>query len=76
MILEGNERAFGDELAHHLMNPRDNDHVTVHAVEGFIADDLHGAFAEIEAIAEATQCQKYLFSLSLNPPIGPTVPVP
>ncbi|MEM9477802.1 MAG: AAA family ATPase [Pseudomonadota bacterium] len=75
MILEGNERAFGGELAHHLMNPRDNDHVTVHAVEGFIADDLRGAFAEIEAIAEATQCQKYLFSLSLNPPIGPTVPV-
>lgn len=70
MILEGNERGHGAELARHLLNPRDNDHVTVHAVEGFVADDLFGAFAEAEAISGATQCQKYLFSLSLNPPIG------
>lgn len=75
MILEGNERGFGAELARHLLNPRDNDHVTVHAIEGFVANDLHGAFAEAEAISGGTQCQKYLFSLSLNPPPGPAVPV-
>ncbi|WP_052249454.1 AAA family ATPase [Tateyamaria sp. ANG-S1] len=75
MILEGNERGHGAELARHLLNPRDNDHVTVHAVEGFIADDLHGAFTEAEAISGGTQCHKYLFSLSLNPPPGPAVPV-
>ncbi|WP_243613079.1 AAA family ATPase [Shimia aestuarii] len=68
MILEGNERGNGAELAQHLMNARDNEHVTVHAINGFVADDLYGAFAEAEAIAAATQCQKYLFSLSLNPP--------
>lgn len=68
MILEGNERGYGTELARHLLNPRDNDHVTVHAIDGFVADDLFGAFAEAEAISQATQCQKYLFSLSLNPP--------
>lgn len=28
VILEGNEREFGLELARRLMNPRDNDHVT------------------------------------------------
>ncbi|MEP5730854.1 MAG: AAA family ATPase [Sulfitobacter sp.] len=75
MILEGNERGYGAELARHLMNPRDNDHVTVHAVDGFVADDLYGAFAETEAISGATQCQKYLFSLSLNPPPGAEVSV-
>ena len=75
MILEGNARGFGAELAAHLLNPRDNDHVTVRAVEGFVADDLHGAFAEIEAISQATQCQKYLFSLSLNPPMDQSVSV-
>ena len=75
MILEGNERGFGAELARHLLNPRDNDHVTVHAVEGFVASDLAGAFAESEAIAHGTQCQKYLFSLSLNPPPGAKVTV-
>ena len=68
MILEGNARGSGAELARHLLNPRDNDHVTVHGIDGFVADDLFGAFAEAEAIAQATQCQKYLFSLSLNPP--------
>ncbi len=68
MILEGNERAYGAELARHLLNPRDNDHVTVHAVEGFLAQDLFGAFAEAEAIATGTRCKKYLFSLSLSPP--------
>jgi len=75
MILEGNERGYGAELARHLLNPRDNDHVTVHAIDGFVADDLFGAFAEAEAISGATQCQKYLFSLSLNPPFDATVPV-
>ena len=75
MILKGNERGYGAELARHLMNPRDNDHVTVHGIDGFVADDLFGAFAEAEAISGATQCQKYLFSLSLNPPIGKDVSV-
>lgn len=75
MILEGNERGYGAELARHLLNPKDNDHVTVHAIEGFMADDLQGAFAEAEAISGATQCQNYLFSLSLNPPMGETVSV-
>ncbi len=76
MILEGNERAFGAELARHLLNPRDNDHVTVHAVEGFMTQDLGEAFAEVEAIASGTKCKKYLFSLSLNPPPHETVDVP
>ena len=75
MILEGNTRGSGAELARHLLNPRDNDHVTVHRIDGFVADDLFGAFAEAEAISGATQCQKYLFSLSLNPPIGADVSV-
>lgn len=68
MILEGNERGYGSEIARHLLNPRENDHVTVHGINGFVADDLFEAFAEAEAISIATQCQKYLFSLSLNPP--------
>ncbi|WP_445327186.1 relaxase/mobilization nuclease domain-containing protein [Yoonia sp. GPGPB17] len=47
---------------------RDNDHVEVHELRGFTADDLHGAFQEADAIAKGTKCQKYLFSLSLSPP--------
>jgi len=75
VILKGNERGYGSELARHLLNPRDNDHVTVHSMRGFVAEDLLGAFAEAEAISNATQCQKYLFSLSLNPPTDAEVSV-
>ncbi|QBF32312.1 AAA family ATPase [Thalassococcus sp. S3] len=68
MILEGNARGYGAELARHLMNLRDNDHVSLHLLDGFVAEDLAGALEEAEAISQATQCRKYLFSLSLNPP--------
>ncbi|WP_461428191.1 AAA family ATPase [Gymnodinialimonas sp.] len=57
------------------MNPRDNDHVRLHGIDGFVADDLFGAFAEAEAISGATKCDKYLFSLSLNPPPSESVSV-
>ncbi|MCA8884183.1 MAG: hypothetical protein KDA50_10640 [Rhodobacteraceae bacterium] len=75
MILEGNTRAHGQELAHHLMNLANNDHVRLHGLDGFVADDLFGALAGTEAISQATQCRKYLFSLSLNPPTDASVPV-
>lgn len=75
MILEGNARGYGAELARHLLNMRDNDHVQVHLLDGFLADDLAGAFEEAEAISQATQCKKYLFSLSLNPPPDASVSV-
>ena len=68
MILKGNQRANGRELALHLLNIEDNEHVAVHELRGFVADDLLGAFAEAEAISTGTRCQQYLFSVSLNPP--------
>jgi len=43
MILEGNARGHGAELVRHLMNARDNEHVTIHAIDGFVANDLLGA---------------------------------
>ncbi|MDW3181648.1 relaxase/mobilization nuclease domain-containing protein [Roseobacter sp.] len=51
------------------MNDRDNDHVTVLELRGFVADDLHSALSEAYAISKATRCKQFLFSLSLNPPI-------
>ncbi|MEO1747144.1 MAG: AAA family ATPase, partial [Pseudomonadota bacterium] len=38
-------------------------------------ESLEEAFAEVDALSKATQCQKYLFSLSLNPPPHESVPV-
>ncbi len=75
MILKGNQRAGGIQLARHLMNVTDNEHVSVHEMRGFIADDLHGAFNEAYAISRGTKCQQFLFSLSLNPPENEIVPI-
>lgn len=68
MILKGSQRGGGGQLAAHLMNERDNDHVTVHELRGFVAGDLKGALAEAHAISKATRCHQFMFSLSLNPP--------
>ena len=68
MILHGNSRGGGSELAIHLMRTDENEHVQVHAVSGFMCEDVSGAFEEVEALAKGTRCQKPLFSLSLSPP--------
>ncbi len=68
MILKGSQRSSALKLAAHLLNERDNDHVDVHELRGFSADDLRGALREADAIAKGTKCQQFLFSLSFNPP--------
>ncbi|ARE41344.1 Endonuclease relaxase [Rhodovulum sp. P5] len=68
MILKGSIRGNAAHLARHLLNVRDNEHVELHEVRGFIADDLTAALLEAEAVAQGSRCSKFLFSLSLNPP--------
>jgi len=68
MILISSSRSGGANLATHLMRTDQNEHVDVHELRGFVADNLHDAFKEVEAISRATKCKKYLFSISLNPP--------
>ena len=68
MILKGSQRAGAKQLASHLLNDRDNDHVSTLELRGFVAGDLRGALSESHAISKATKCKQFLFSLSLNPP--------
>ena len=68
MILKGSQRAGAKQLASHLLNDRDNDHVTTLELRGFVASDLRGALSECHAISKATKCKQFMFSLSLNPP--------
>jgi len=75
MILKGSERGGPTQLAAHLINKRDNDHVELHDLRGFVANDLFGAFQEIHAVSLGTKCRKFMFSLSLNPPGDEDVPV-
>jgi len=67
MILKGNQRGGGQQMAAHLMNSYDNERVEIADVRGAVAQDLSGAFAEWDAEARGTRCRKFLYSLSLNP---------
>ena len=68
MLFKGNSRGGAANLAAHLLNDRDNDHVDVHQVRGFASTNLKSAFREIEALSKGTKCINYLYSLSINPP--------
>lgn len=73
MILKASQRAGARPLAKHLLNERDNDHVEVHELRGFVSDRLQGALLETEAAAKATKCKQSLFSVSLSPPASANV---
>lgn len=68
MILKGSQRGGPRQLAAHLLNDKDNDHVTLIGVRGFMSTDLRGAMTETVAISKGTRCRQPVFSLSLNPP--------
>lgn len=68
MILKGNQRGNGADLATHLMNGFDNESIEIAQVHGAVADDLYGAFAEFEAVSLGTKAKEYLYSLSISPP--------
>lgn len=67
MILKGSQRGNGSDLATHLLNAYDNELVKIAALDGVVAEDLHGAFAEFEAVASGTKAKQPLYSLSINP---------
>ena len=75
MILKGAQRGGSGQLARHLLKAEENEHVELHELDGFIADDLHGALQEIYSISKGTRCQQFMFSVSLNPPQNETVPI-
>ena len=68
MILKGSQRGYGGNLAAHLTNARDNDHVDVASIRGTAAEDLRGALLEIEASALGTKCKQPFFHVIVNPP--------
>ncbi|AMN40492.1 relaxase/mobilization nuclease domain-containing protein [Rhodoplanes sp. Z2-YC6860] len=75
MILKGSQRGGPIKLAAHLLNDRDNHHVTLHEVRGFVSSGLVGAMAEASAVSKGTRSRQPVFSLSLNPPKDEIVPV-
>ncbi len=70
MIAKASQRENGQQLAIHLLNAYDNEHVEIAEISGAIARDLQGALKEWHALSRVTRCKKYLYSLSVNPDPG------
>jgi hypothetical protein len=65
--IKGKSRAGGRELAKHLLNAEKNETVKILAVNGTVAQDLYGAFHEMEAISSGTRCKKPLYHAKISP---------
>ena len=68
MIIKGNARSGALDLARHLMNGRDNDHVELYGIRHLMSETVVSAFREMEAQAKGTRCTNFLYSVSINPP--------
>ncbi|MBA4226217.1 MAG: relaxase [Hyphomonas sp.] len=68
MIIKASQRGSGVNLAAHLTRTDENEHVHIAELRGFVGENLHDAFKEVDAIRRGTKCQQYLFSVSLSPP--------
>lgn len=75
MMPNASQRGGARQLARHLLNTNDNDHVEIHSLKGFMSNKLTDALCEIHAVSKGTQCRKFMFSLSLNPPEHASVPI-
>jgi hypothetical protein len=68
LIPFASQRGGGQDLATHLLNEYDNEIAALDQLRGAVASDLHGALKEWEVLARTlTRCEKYLYSLSINP---------
>lgn len=68
MILKGCQRGGASDLSAHLMRMDENEHVEVHRLRGFAAQDLEGALNEMYAVSQGTKCRQFMFSVIFNPP--------
>ncbi|MCU7846936.1 MAG: relaxase/mobilization nuclease domain-containing protein [Candidatus Thiodiazotropha sp. (ex Lucinoma kastoroae)] len=73
MIIKASQRSGARNLANHLMNAHENDHVTLHEVRGLAGQSLHAALLEIDGVSQGTRCQQPMMSVSFNPPEGEDV---
>lgn len=68
MIIKGSQRGGARQLAAHLSNENDNQHVELYDIRGFVSADLDGALLEAHSISKATKCKQFMFSICLSPP--------
>lgn len=74
ILMKASQRGGARQLAAHLTNEEDNQHVVLYDIRGFVSDDLDGALLEAHSISKATQCKQFMFSICLSPPPNEDVP--
>lgn len=68
MILKASQRGGPQQLARHLTQGEENEHIEVYDVRHYVSNTPEGALKEAQAIARGTRCKKHLFHISFNPP--------
>jgi hypothetical protein len=67
VIIKGKSRAGPQQLATHLGNAEKNERVSLIETRGTVAQDLRGAFVEMDAYAVGTHCEKSLYHAAISP---------
>ncbi|WP_417433807.1 hypothetical protein [Kiloniella sp.] len=58
MIIKASQRGGSRQLGLHLLKTKENEHVEIHEIRGFMADSVLGTMKEAQAIAMGTKCQR------------------
>ena len=66
MIIKGTSCAGARRLATHLLRTDTNERAEVKEVRGAVAEDLLGAFREMESVATGTRADKAFYHASIN----------
>lgn len=69
MVIKGNARGGGAELARHLQRTDTNERMSVLEVRGVAALDIDGALREMEIVSAGARTAKPFYHASINTPI-------
>ena len=68
MIIKSSQRWGTKQLADHLTNSEENEHIHFSDCRGIFADTVHDALDDMEDLSHrSTRCQKHLYHVSISP---------
>lgn len=67
VVIKGKSRGGAAQMANYATAQGKNELAQVQEVRGTLATDVRGAFAEMDAIAKATNCGQFLYHAQINP---------
>lgn len=68
MIIKSSQRWGTKQLADHLTNNEENEHIHFSDCRGIVADTVHDALDDMDDLSHrSTRCQKHLYHVSVSP---------